>query len=613
MSEGFDWSGISPTIFGAIFESTLREGTRRENGMHYTTIENIHRVIDPLFMNELTATFNKLRNNHTKLKAFRKELTTLKFFDPACGSGNFLTETYLSLCRLEIKIVNALGELPLLSVSIEQFYGIEINNFAVAVAKTALWIANIQMSKEINPKAVLEKECLPLKKFNHNIIEANALTYDWSELVKPAQVSYIMGNPPFVGHQWRNKQQNDDMKLAFHDLRDHGKLDYVCSWYNKAADFINGTRIKAAFVSTNSVCQGESVSILWKFMRDKGVNIFMAYKPFIWTSESRDKAHVHCVIVGFTRGYEVTEKFIYTTSGKVQPASHINGYLLNAPDVFITNRGKPADPNMPIMKKGSQPTDDGNLILSPKEREELLTKYPEAEKFIKRYMGAREFIHNEMRYCLWLEGVTPNEYRHITPIMNRLEKVAAFRRTSPTKSVQAAAETPGLFTQIRQPNTNFLAVAKVSSETRKYIPMGFVPPDVIVSDGLQIVSYANLFMFGILESSVHMAWTNVVAGRLEMRFSYTPAVYNNFPWPEVNYKQRMKIESCAKKILDAREKFPEASLADLYDPLTMPAELLKVHRENDKAVCEAYGWKANISEEEIVARLMELYVRKTNT
>ena len=612
MSEGFDWSRISPPIFGAIFEDTLRDDLRGEQGMHYTSIENIHKVIDPLFMDELNAKFESVKSNPAKLKRFRKKLTTLKFFDPACGSGNFLTETYLSLCRLEIKIVNALAELPLLSVSIEQFFGIEIEPFAVAVAKTALWIANIQMSKEINPAAKLERECLPLKKFDHNIIKANALTYDWAKLVQPQGDLFIMGNPPFVGHQWRSKQQNEDMKTAFHDLKDHGKLDYVCSWYNKAADFIEGTKVKAAFVSTNSICQGESVSILWKFLRDKGVSIFLAYKPFIWTSESRDKAHVHCVIIGFTRGYEVSPKFIYS-SEKATQASHINGYLLDAPDVFIENRGKPKNSNMPIMKKGSQPTDDGNLILSPDERDELIAKYPEAGKFIKRYMGAREFIHNETRYCLWLYRVDPVEYRHIAPIMKRLKRVAEFRRTSPTKSVREAAETPSLFTQIRQPEGNFLVVPRVTGE-RKYIPIGFMTPDIITSDQVQYIPTSNLYMFGVLSSLIHMAWTRVVAGRLGLSYRYSPSVYNNFPWPgktsgQIVQKFMKRIEATAQKILDARALYPDSSLADLYDPLTMPAELLKAHRENDNAVCDAYGWSKNLSEEEIVAQLMDLYVK----
>ena len=627
MSEGFDWSGINPTIFGAIFESVLDGGgekeksVRREGGMHYTSIENIHKVIDPLFLENLKSELDKiLKSKSTKrtknLIEFQESLGKLKFLDPACGSGNFLTETYLSLRRLENQILSELtkqqinfatGDLSPIKVRISQFFGIEINGFAVAVAKTALWIAEAQMWNETKNIIQNLDDFLPLENYG-NIIEANALKIDWREVVKPEELNFIMGNPPFIGHQWRTAQQNEDMKTAFHDLKEHGKLDYVCSWYNKAVDFMKGTGIKSAFVSTNSICQGESVGILWKFLKEKGIEISFAYRSFIWSSEAKDKAHVHCVIVGFSLNVSENKKIF--DGEKIIAAKNINGYLLDAPDIFMNNRGKPLNKNMPSMKKGSQPTDDGNLILSSQERQEILNKYPEAEKFIKRYVGAREFIHNEIRFCLWLYGVDPKEYRHITPIRERLKKVADFRMTSPTKSVQAAADTPGLFTQIRQPTGNFLCVPRVTSEGRKYIPIGFMKPDVIVSDRVSYIPDADLYMFGILSSALHMAWVDVVAGRLEMRYNYSPFVYNNFPFPTFGHgvqKLISKIESTAQKILEAREKFPESSLADLYDPLTMPEELLQAHKANDAAVCEAYGFDKNISEEEIVSTLMNTY------
>ena len=628
MSESFNWSSISPTIFGAIFESTLNDETRSEGGMHYTSIENIHKIINPLFMNDLNHEFEKIladdkkSSRVKKLIAFQNKLASLTFLDPACGSGNFLTETFIMLRRLENKIIAELsksqktvaeGSLTPIKVLISQFYGIEINDFAVNVAKTALYIAEHQTRKETEAIIEIQDDYLPLKHYT-NIIRSNAITYHWDELIKPERLNYIISNPPFYGHQWRTEAQKLDMKTAFHDLEDSGKFDYVCAWYNKALDFIKGTEIKAVFVSTNSICQGESVNSFWKFLTGKGADIFLAYRPFIWESKAEDKAHVHCVIVGITHGDIVNPKYIFSSPESFSPAKHINGWLLDAPDIYLQNRGSPLLKHMPRMRKGSQPTGK-DLILSPDERLEIIAKYPEADRFIRRYMSGRDFLYNNIRYCIWLTGVEPGEFRHIKPFRERFERVAEARLRSSTRSVREAAETPYLFTQNRQPESqNFMILPQVSSELRKYIPMGFMTPDVIVDNQLLIIPDADLFMFGVLESLVHMAWVEIVAGRLEMRYRYSPFVYNNFPWPSVSddSKQRSKIISCAKNILDVRDKFPASTLADLYDPLYMPAELRHAHKLNDEAVCGAYGFSKDIRGSDIVKELMRLYRREVN-
>lgn len=620
-SEDFNWRDISPTIFGAVFESTLNPETRRAGGMHYTSIENIHKVIDPLFLDDLKNEFEEIKkvpnrsSKTNKLKAFQRKLASLTFLDPACGSGNFLTESYLSLRRLENQVIGELahGQIAMASeefnnpiqVSIQQFYGIEINDFAVTVAKTALWIAESQMLEET--KSILygfNQDFLPLKTYV-NITEGNALRIEWNDVVDKNKLNYIMGNPPFVGHQWRTESQVDDMTIAFHDLAKHGKLDYVCGWYNKAADYIKNTKIKVAFVSTNSICQGESVGILWKFLFGKGIEIQFAYRTFVWTSEAKDQAAVHCVIIGFTEYHIDKTKTIFDGNQKINVA-HINGYLLDAPDIFIEARGSQLS-GYPPMSKGSQPTDGGFLILSFEQRQQMVQEYPTSDRYIKRFVGSRDLINNEYRYCLWLKGVSPAEYRNIPPIMARLKEVEKVRLKSPTKSVINAAETPMLFTQIRQPSTNYLAVPEVSSKNRRYIPISFLSPDIIASNKLYLVPDATLLMFGIMISNIHMAWTRVVCGRLKSDYSYSPAVYNNFPWSSPTDEQKKKIEQTAQGILDARALYPDSSLADLYDPLTMPPELRKAHTANDRAVMAAYGFSTKMSEADCVAELMKMY------
>lgn len=620
-SEDFDWSVISPTIFGAVFESTLNPETRRKGGMHYTSIENIHKVIGPLFLDDLRAELDDIKaipvdkTRDKQLRQFQTKLAGLTFLDPACGSGNFLTETYLSLRRLENEVIDALlyGQVILgqvtdpIRVSIGQFYGIEINDFAVTVAKTALWIAESQMMQETEKLVRHTLDFLPLRSYA-NIVEGNALRMDWESVVPKSRLNYIMGNPPFVGHQWRTKEQAADLENVCKDIPKCGKLDYVCGWYVKAADYMQGTQIHAAFVSTNSISQGESVGILWKpLFAEKHLTIEFAYSSFAWTSEAKDTATVHCVIVGFTCGTAQNMCYLYE-SNRCRTVEHINGYLVDAPNVFIQSRGKPLTVGLPIMSKGSQPTDGGHLILSESERAEIVAAYPNASSFIKPFVGSRDLLNNDRRYCLWLKGVSPSSYRSIPPIVERLRLVARSRADSPTASVRRDAETPMLFTQIRQPDTNYLAVPEVSSENRRYIPIAFLTPNIIGSNKLYMVPDATMYMFGILISNVHMAWMRAVAGRLEMRYSYSPAVYNNFPWPTPTDEQKAKIEQTAQAILDARDLYPNSSLADLYDPATMPPELVKAHQQNDKAVMRAYGFDIKTTtESSCVAELMRRY------
>lgn len=621
-SEDFDWSSISPTIFGAVFESTLNPETRRSGGMHYTSIENIHKVIDPLFLDDLKAELAEIQGitvettRKRRLKDFQHKLAGLKFLDPACGSGNFLTETYISLRRLENQVLRSLTRQITIGdysnpiqVSISQFYGIEINDFAVTVAKTALWIAESQMMKETEDIMHMSLDFLPLKSYA-NIVEGNALRLDWESVVPKRELNYIMGNPPFVGHQWRTKEQAADLEAVCRDIPKCGKLDYVCGWYVKAVDYMQATNIHAAFVSTNSISQGESVSILWKPLFGKGAKIEFAHRTFVWTSEAKDRAAVHCVIVGFTCGIARTDKLIFE-GNRHQSATYINGYLLPAPDVFLNSRGK-ALHGFPSMIQGNKPWDGGHLILSAEERYSLISKYPQSEKLIKTFLGSYEFINKKERFCLWLKDISPSEYRSIPEIMERLKAVAEVRRATQTVAVQAQAETPMLFSQIRQPNTNYLAVPEVSSQNRKYIPIGFLTPDIIASNKLFLIPEANLYMFGVMTSNVHMAWMRMVAGRLKSDYSYSPAVYNNFPWPTPTEEQKAKIEETAQAILDARALYPDASLADLYDETTMPPELRKAHQQNDKAVMRAYGFDIKTTTEtSCVAELMRMYQKLT--
>lgn len=626
-SEDFNWSEISPTIFGAVFESTLNPETRRHGGMHYTSIENIHKVIDPLFLDDLKKELDEScaitveRTKAVKLRTYQRKLASLTFLDPACGSGNFLTETYLSLRRLENRVLLELahGQVAMYSpsespiqISISQFYGIEINDFAVTVAKTALWIAESQMMKETEKILLVPLPFLPLKT-NAYIVEGNALRMDWESVAPRARLNYIIGNPPFVGASMMTAQQKAEAVAVIGKGRRINSIDYVGAWYHKAAQLMQGTSACAAFVSTNSITQGEQVAPLWdKLLNQYQVHIDFACRTFRWNSEASEKAAVHCVIIGFSVRGNAREKVIYSGSTNYQFAKNINPYLLDAPNVLITSRGTPLC-EVPKMTKGNQPSDGGNLILSQEERDEMIRRDASIASCVRRYVGSKDFINNnEIRYCLWLKNVSPAVYRKNPEIMRRLEAVREMRLASSAAPTRALADKPYLFFSTPQTDSNYLCVPEVSSERRRYIPIGFLDKSVIASNKLLIVPGATLYHFGILISNVHMAWTRVVCGRLKSDYQYSGAiVYNNFPWPTPTDAQKAKIEQTAQAILDARALYPDSSLADLYDDLTMPPELRKAHQNNDRAVMQAYGFDVKTTtESSCVAELMKLYQQK---
>ena len=648
MSENFDWSQISPTIFGAIFESTLNPDTRRSGGMHYTSIENIHKVIDPLFLNNLKSEFEEIKdikqkkNRDEKLKVFQDKIASLRFLDPAAGSGNFLTETYMSLRKIENDIIKLLNvdkkqiegqkrvfdsisdKENVIKVSIAQFYGIEINDFAVTVANTALWIAEYQMLKETEDILNMQIDFLPLKSYHH-IVEGNALTLNWNDVVSEKHVDFIMGNPPFVGGMLMTKEQKVEIENAFVGLKGVGEIDYVCCWYKKACDLIKGSRTKVAFVSTNSICQGQSVITFWKWlMGNYDIEIDFAYRSFVWNSESSEKAKVHCVIIGFSNkgvsgsvGLKLTHCKIIYESNRPQIVSHINPYIIDAEDTFIDVRSTPIC-DVPAMNFGNMPRDGGGFILTEDEKVQVEKSDKLAAKYIHLYLGAEEFINNKKRYCIWLQNANPKDIKDSSFLYERVNAVKKFRLASKASSTRKMAETATLFAQITQPvGLDYIIIPSVSSEKRRYVPIGFMDGNVISSNANQIIPSAQLYHFGILISNVHMAWMRAVAGRLKSDYRYSKdIVYNNFPWPEVSGEQKKKIEETAQMILDARVKFHDSSLADLYDEATMPDILRKAHRENDKAVMKAYGFKtshADFTEEDCVAELMKLYKHLTKS
>ncbi len=612
----FDWSEISPTIFGAVFESTLNPETRRSGGMHYTSIENIHKVIDPLFLNDLRSELDAIleekveRQRVRRLEAYQDRLASLTFLDPACGSGNFLTETYLSLRRLENEAIRERyhGQAMMgafknpVKVSIQQFHGIEVNDFAVTVATTALWISEAQMLAETERIVQQDIDFLPLKSY-HNIREGNALRTEWPK------TDYIMGNPPFVGASMMTSEQKADAVTIFGKGKRVNSIDYVGAWYYRAAQLLQGTQAHAAFVSTNSITQGEQVAPFWEpLLNVYNIHIDFAYRTFRWDSEASQKAHVHCVIIGFSAA-GVQYPTIYDGQ-QVIKASNINPYLTDAPNIVIASRPKPIC-DVPTISYGNKPSDGGNLILSQEERDQLVAKDASISHLVRRYVGARDFINNdEVRFCLWLKNVPPSMYRHNTEIMRRLHAVRQMRLASSAAPTRALADRPYLFFSTPQTGNPYLLIPEVSSERRKYIPIGFMPSSVIAANTVVIVADAKLFHFGILTSSIHMAWMRTVAGRLKSDYRYAGSVvYNNFPWPSPTDKQRTQIEQTAQAILDARALYPESSLADLYDDLTIPPELRRAHQQNDRAVAEAYGipLKPTPEEGQIVAVLFRMY------
>ena len=658
----FDWSEISPTIFGAVFESTLNPETRRSGGMHYTSIENIHKVIDPLFLNDLRRELDEIleekveKQRVKRLDAYQDRLASLTFLDPACGSGNFLTETYLSLRRLENEAIREryhgqafLGfeEVNPIKVSIQQFYGIEINDFAVTVATTALWISEAQMLRETEKITRRDIDFLPLKSY-HNIREGNALRMDWDIIEIPSDIptihannvhlivepqpqvasepiveydelnvvanrfdgnakpevqryqvsyDYIIGNPPFVGARMmaQGSSQKKDVENLFGKIKDVQDLDYVCCWYKKAAQLMKNSHTRTGFVSTNSICQGSQVPILWNVLfNDFHVNINFAYQTFKWNSEASEKAAVHCVIIGFSTD-EVP-------------------YLFEGDNTFAVSQKTPIC-DVPQMNFGNQPRDGGHFVLTEEEKESLIQQEPALAKWIRPYIGAEEFIKQKSRYCLWLREAQPTDIKQSNILYERVMAVREFRLASSAKTTQGYAKVPQLFAQITQPEgVDCLLVPRVSSERRRYAPIGFIKAGLVASDAVQIIPNATLYHFGILTSNVHMAWMRVVCGRLKSDYRYSKEqVYNTFPWPNPTEAQKTKIEQTAQTILDVRAKFPESSLADLYDEVTMPSELRKAHQDNDRAVMQAYGFPIKtMTESQCVAELFKLYQKLTH-
>lgn len=618
-SAEFNWSEISPTIFGAVFESTLNPETRRSGGMHYTSIENIHKVIDPLFLNDLRAELDEIKKERVtktlekKLHDFQNKLASFKFLDPACGSGNFLTETYISLRRLENEVIYLLNhgqvilaEMNPIKVSIGQFYGIEINDFAVTVAKTALWIAESQMMQETEEIVHITLDFLPLKSYA-NIEEANALTIDWESVAPKGQLSFIMGNPPFVGARLMQPEQKNDLNAVFGKWKNAGNLDYVSCWFKKAVEFIKGTSIRAALVATNSVSQGEQVAILWKPLFEMGVHIDFAHRTFQWDSEANIKAHVHCVIIGFSIAPNPKDKVIYTDD-RPQIAKNINPYLVDAESIFIESRSTPIC-DVPNIGIGNKPIDGGFYLFKKDEMEEFIKLEPASAKWFRPWIGSDEFINRYYRYCLWLGECPPNELRAMPECLKRVQAVREYRLASPSEGTVKLADRPTRFHVENICDTTYLLIPRVSSEKRKYIPIGFIESNVLSSDSVHIIPNATLYHFGVLTSNVHMAWTRAVCGRLEMRYRYSKeVVYNNFPWCTPTDEQKAEIERTAQGILDARALYHESSLADLYgEHMYLYPELRKAHIENDKAVMKAYGFPIKMLPSECVAELMKMY------
>ena len=567
-----------------------------------------------------------------RAQQFQEKLSRLVFFDPACGSGNFLTETYLSLRRLENEAIKLyVGDTVLLDVGydlvkvkISQLYGIEINDFAVSVANAALWIAESQMLEETLSIAYSNMQFLPIKSYS-NIVEGNALKLNWEEIVPKEKLSYIIGNPPFVGHSIQNEQQKKEIRSIYVDENGKennlaGKIDYVAGWYFKAASLISNTNIKVAFVSTNSICQGEQVVGVWQPLYKRfGVNIDFAYQTFKWGSEAKDKAAVHCVIVGFSTNHNNEKKQLFSSTDKLDLVDNINPYLLSGKTIFVESVKTPICPVSP-MYFGSKPTDGGYFFLTPEEKQVIVRKEPQSEKYIRKVLGAQEYINNVERYCLWLVGITPSELKSSPMIYERVKKVREFRLASKAESTRKFADRPTEFKQNAQPNKPYLIVPRVSSENRRYVPIGYIDPEVIATDATQIIPNATLYEFGVITSNVHMAWMRTVAGRLKSDYRYSSTiVYNTFPWPKITEEQKEYISKTAQGILDARALESESSLADLYNDVIMPVELRKAHQANDIAVMKAYGMikKVNgkdklMSETETISKLFEMYEELTS-
>ncbi len=620
-----DWSAISPAIFGALFQSIMDGKARRNLGAHYTSEENILKLIKPLFLDELWAEFEKVKSNRNKLFEFHKKLRELTFFDPACGCGNFLVISYRELRLLELAVLRVVHQdagsrfLDIhqeIKLDVDQFFGIEIEEFPAQIAQVAMWLIDHQMNVKVGEEFGMYFARIPLKSSPH-VVNDNALRIDWATVLPPERCSYVMGNPPFVGAMVMSDAQHRDIDYVFGKIKGAGVLDFVAAWYLLAARYIANTRVSCGFVSTSSLSQGEQVGILWAELMRYGISIHFAHRTFKWQNEARGVAAVHCVIIGFA-AYESDRKTIFeyeTITGEPHPVDvgRINAYLVDAPTVLLSNKSTPISA-VPEMSFGNMPRDDGQLLLSDEEKRQLLISAPSAKKFVKHFVSAKEFLNNENRWCLWLVGASPSELRGIPEIMERLQLVKAFRLASKAATTRKFAETPSLFCQIAQPESDYLLVPRHSSENRAFIPLGFFTKDDIVADSCLFVGNAGLLHFGVMSSTMHMAWVRYTCGRLESRYRYSKdIVYNNFPWPDSpSDVQKQKIEAAAQAVLDARAEFPDSSLADLYDPLTMPPVLVRAHQKLDAVVDAAYGKRTFKSDAERVAYLFELYQQYTS-
>jgi len=617
-----DWSQIKPEIFGAMFQSVKDKESRRALGEHYTSETNILKVIRPLFLDELWAEFEKTRKltsgiREHRLLEFHTRLRELKFLDPACGCGNFLVVSYRELRLLEIEVLSEYMQTQkvldidlLIRVNVDQFYGIEIEEFPARIAQTALWLMDHLMNKKASQKFGMYFVRIPLTASPH-IINDNALTLDWEKIVPKDELSYILGNPPFNGASNMEKEQKKETENIFNSMKNYGVLDYVTCWYEKAAQYIQGTEIEAAFVSTNSICQGEQVLALWpELMNKHNIKINFAHQTFKWDNEAKGKAAVYCVIIGFgLKDRKIKKLYQYSTvisDPSEIDVKQINAYLVDADSVFISTRSKPIC-NVPKMVYGNKPTDDGNLFIKEDEYEDFIAKEPNAKKYIRKIYGSEEYINNKTRYCLWLVDADPSELKKMPLVMERLEEVRKFRLASTKKATRESAKTPALFQEIRQPRKDYIIIPRHSSESRNYIPFGFVSADILVNDAVTILPDASIYDFGLLTSSMHMAWVRYTCGRIKSDYRYSNTiVYNNFPFPNPTEKQKVEIEETAQAVLGSRTQYPNSSLADLYNPLTMPKNLLKAHQKLDKAVEAAYGKTFN-SDADRISHLFFLY------
>jgi len=603
-ASALDWSRISPAIFGAMFQSVMDAKARRNLGAHYTSEKNILKLIGPLFLDDLKAELQRIGNSDGRLRAFHAKLADLRFLDPACGCGNFLVIAYRELRLLELEVLRRLhpeGESSRalwvseeVQVDVDQFYGIELEEFPAQIAQVAMWLMDHQMNMLVSEAFGNYFARLPLKK-SPTIVNDNALRVDWNAIVPRERLSFILGNPPFGGKHYQSKEQRADQALVTAGIKSGSDLDFVANWFIKAANYSEDTAVDFAFVATNSISQGEQVPLLWPYLLDqRKLRIRFAHRTFKWSNEARGKAAVHCVIVGMSRR-PVTRPILYdydtpTSEPHLVVATNINPYLADGPNVIVTKRSSPLD-ERPTMRCGSKPSDDGQLILSDAQRADLVASYPITGAWIRPFIGSEEFINGKQRWCLWLNDVAPSALRNVPPVLERIEAVRAFREASSAAPTRAAAQTPARFFFVSQPSTDYILVPEVSSERRRYVPIGWMTRDIVSSNKNYIVAEPSRYIFGLLQSAMHMAWMATVAGRLESRFQYSASmVYNNFPWPQpLEDKTRIAIETAAQGVLDARAQFPDATLADLYDPLAMPPAVVKAHHALDRAVDAAYA------------------------